>query len=48
MVDAVTWFEDEYAGAADRRVRPEVLAKGGDWPPSASSERRTFLRAAGE
>lgn len=31
-VDAVTWFEDETPEALIAACRPEVLAKGGDWP----------------
>jgi rfaE bifunctional protein nucleotidyltransferase chain/domain len=32
MVDAVTWFEEDTPEALIRACRPEVLAKGGDWP----------------
>jgi rfaE bifunctional protein nucleotidyltransferase chain/domain len=32
MVDAVTWFEDDTPEALIAASRPEVLAKGGDWP----------------
>jgi rfaE bifunctional protein nucleotidyltransferase chain/domain len=32
MVDAVTWFEEDTPEALIAGVRPEVLAKGGDWP----------------
>ena len=31
-VDAVTWFDDDTPAALIEAVRPEVLAKGGDWP----------------
>jgi len=31
-VDAVTWFEAETPAALIEAVRPDVLAKGGDWP----------------
>ena len=31
-VDAVTWFEEETPESLIRVCRPEVLAKGGDWP----------------
>ena len=31
-VDAVTWFDDDTPAALIESVRPEVLAKGGDWP----------------
>jgi rfaE bifunctional protein nucleotidyltransferase chain/domain len=32
MVDAVTWFAEDTPEILIGRVRPEVLAKGGDWP----------------
>jgi D-glycero-beta-D-manno-heptose 1-phosphate adenylyltransferase len=32
MVDAVTWFEEDTPEALIVASRPEVLAKGGDWP----------------
>ncbi len=31
-VDAVTWFEEDTPEALLAALRPEVLAKGGDWP----------------
>jgi bifunctional ADP-heptose synthase (sugar kinase/adenylyltransferase) len=31
-VDAVTWFDDDTPAALISACRPEVLAKGGDWP----------------
>lgn len=31
-VDAVTWFEEGTPLALIKVLRPEVLAKGGDWP----------------
>jgi len=31
-VDAVTWFEDDTPAALIELLRPDVLAKGGDWP----------------
>jgi rfaE bifunctional protein nucleotidyltransferase chain/domain len=31
-VDAVTWFDDDTPAALIEALRPEVLAKGGDWP----------------
>lgn len=31
-VDLVTWFEEDTPLALIRRVQPEVLVKGGDWP----------------
>ena len=32
MVDAVTWFEEDTPAQLIAACRPEVLAKGGDWP----------------
>ena len=31
-VDAVTWFDEDTPAALIELLRPEVLAKGGDWP----------------
>ena len=31
-VDAVTWFEDDTPAPLIELLRPEVLAKGSDWP----------------
>ena len=31
-VDAVTWFDEDTPEALIAACRPEVLAKGGDWP----------------
>ncbi|HUK03537.1 MAG TPA: adenylyltransferase/cytidyltransferase family protein [Burkholderiales bacterium] len=31
-VSAVTWFEEDTPAAIIAALRPEVLAKGGDWP----------------
>jgi D-glycero-beta-D-manno-heptose 1-phosphate adenylyltransferase len=31
-VDAVTWFDEDTPAALIETLRPEVLAKGGDWP----------------
>ena len=31
-VDAVTWFDEDTPAALIAACRPEVLAKGGDWP----------------
>lgn len=31
-VDAVTWFDDDTPEALIAACRPDVLAKGGDWP----------------
>lgn len=31
-VDAVTWFDEDTPLALIELLRPEVLAKGGDWP----------------
>ena len=32
-VDLVTWFDEDTPLALIRRARPDVLVKGGDWPP---------------
>jgi rfaE bifunctional protein nucleotidyltransferase chain/domain len=32
MVDAVTWFDDDTPQTLITACRPDVLAKGGDWP----------------
>ncbi len=32
VVDAVTWFDDDTPAALIEACRPDVLAKGGDWP----------------
>ena len=32
-VDVVTWFHEDTPLALIEALRPEVLAKGGDWPP---------------
>jgi rfaE bifunctional protein nucleotidyltransferase chain/domain len=31
-VDAVTWFDEDTPAALIEAVRPDLLAKGGDWP----------------
>ena len=31
-VDAVTWFDEDTPEALIAACRPQVLAKGGDWP----------------
>ena len=31
-VDAVTWFDEDTPEALIAACRPDVLAKGGDWP----------------
>jgi bifunctional ADP-heptose synthase (sugar kinase/adenylyltransferase) len=31
-VDAATWFDDDTPEALIAACRPQVLAKGGDWP----------------
>jgi rfaE bifunctional protein nucleotidyltransferase chain/domain len=33
-VDAVTWFDEDTPLALIQACRPEILAKGGDWPPA--------------
>jgi len=32
-VDGVTWFDDDTPAALIRACSPQVLVKGGDWPP---------------
>jgi rfaE bifunctional protein nucleotidyltransferase chain/domain len=32
-VDAVTWFDEDTPESLIAACRPQVLAKGGDWPP---------------
>jgi D-glycero-beta-D-manno-heptose 1-phosphate adenylyltransferase len=32
-VDAVTWFDEDTPLALIEACKPEILAKGGDWPP---------------
>lgn len=32
-VDAVTWFDEDTPEALIAACRPDVLVKGGDWPP---------------
>jgi rfaE bifunctional protein nucleotidyltransferase chain/domain len=32
-VDTVTWFDEDTPEALIAACRPQVLAKGGDWPP---------------
>ncbi len=33
FVDAVTWFDEDTPLALIQACRPEILVKGGDWPP---------------
>ena len=32
-VDAVTWFDEDTPQALIGACRPDILVKGGDWPP---------------
>lgn len=32
-VDLVTWFDEDTPAALIETVRPDILIKGGDWPP---------------
>lgn len=46
-VDAVTWFDDDTPAALIEALRPEVLAKGGDWPVEAIVGGRETLARGG-
>jgi rfaE bifunctional protein nucleotidyltransferase chain/domain len=46
-VDAVTWFDDDTPAALIEACRPEVLAKGGDWPPERIVGAREVLARGG-
>ncbi len=47
-VDAVTWFDDDTPAALIEACRPEVLAKGGDWPPERIVGARAVLARGGK
>jgi D-glycero-beta-D-manno-heptose 1-phosphate adenylyltransferase len=47
MVDAVTWFEEDTPLALIIASRPDVLAKGGDWPVDRIVGAREVLAAGG-
>jgi D-glycero-beta-D-manno-heptose 1-phosphate adenylyltransferase len=46
-VDAVTWFDDDTPEALIAACRPEVLVKGGDWPPERIVGGRDVLARGG-
>lgn len=46
-VGAVTWFEEDTPEALIRACRPEVLAKGGDWPVERIVGAREVLARGG-
>jgi D-glycero-beta-D-manno-heptose 1-phosphate adenylyltransferase len=46
-VDAVTWFEEDTPEALIGACRPEVLAKGGDWPVERIAGARDVLARGG-
>jgi D-glycero-beta-D-manno-heptose 1-phosphate adenylyltransferase len=47
MVDAVTWFDDDTPEALIAACRPEILAKGGDWPQERIVGAREVLARGG-
>jgi rfaE bifunctional protein nucleotidyltransferase chain/domain len=47
MVDAVTWFDADTPQALIAATRPEVLAKGGDWPVERIVGAREVLARGG-
>ena len=46
-VDAVTWFDEDTPEALIAACRPEVLAKGGDWPVERIVGAREVLARGG-
>ena len=46
-VDAVTWFDEDTPEALVAQCRPEVLAKGGDWPVDRIAGARDVLARGG-
>ncbi len=46
-VDAVTWFDEDTPLALIEHLRPEVLAKGGDWPAEQIVGARETLARGG-
>lgn len=46
-VDLATWFDEDTPLALIRRIRPDVLVKGGDWPPEAIVGAAEVLRNGG-
>ena len=47
-VDLVTWFDEDTPLALILAIRPDVLAKGGDWAPSAIVGHEAVLAAGGQ
>jgi rfaE bifunctional protein nucleotidyltransferase chain/domain len=47
-VNAVTWFDQDTPLDLIRALRPEVLIKGGDWPPDAIVGATDVLAAGGK
>ncbi len=46
-VDAVTWFDEDTPQALISACRPDVLVKGGDWPPERIAGAREVLARGG-
>ena len=46
-VDAVTWFDEDTPLALIEACRPEVLAKGGDWPAASIAGAKEVLARGG-
>ena len=46
-VDAVTWFDEDTPEALIHACRPEVLAKGGDWPVERIAGAQAVLARGG-
>jgi len=46
-VDAVTWFDEDTPLALIEACRPEVLAKGGDWPAASIVGAKEVLARGG-
>jgi len=47
-VDAVTWFDDDTPERLIAASRPQVLAKGGDWPVERIAGARGVLARGGQ
>lgn len=47
-VDCVTWFEEDTPAALIETVRPEILVKGGDWPPEKIVGAKETLARGGQ
>jgi rfaE bifunctional protein nucleotidyltransferase chain/domain len=46
-VDAVTWFDEDTPEALIAACRPDVLAKGGDWPVERIAGARAVIAGGG-